>query len=340
MAILTLTAPRLPAPLRAREAAPPIGAVTASADVGETATSALLGIMGRRIPPAYPEISEEKIRDLCAKIKPGDVILTADLAYPGWARMEYWTVRSNHTHAAFVGNDGQVYEAVGRGVLKGKLEDFFEGRIKVAVARLGLDDGAVARATEYCQKQVGKPYDDAFDTADDSEFYCSELVAKAVEHGNPSLRAPRHTLLGREAIAPDAFLHIPGAERVHDDGSDYWKNKLAYWPLGSSALAGGVTGAMVGGVGGAVVGGLVGFVGSVLVGNKLQTGYALPSLHQKIERKHRTPGEQAPPAPATSPELPAPAAPATPAPSGAVASTAPAPLPPASDPSAAPASAA
>lgn len=308
MDTLSHTAARSSVQLPVRDAGQlvPVVAVTTTADVGDTATSALMGFMGRRIPPLYPEISEEKIREICAKIKPGDVILTADLAYPGWARMEYWTVRSNHTHAAFVGNDGNVYEAVGRGVLKGKLEDFFEGRIKVAVARIGLDEGAVARATEYCQSQVGKPYDDGFVTGDDATFYCSELVAKAVEHGDPSLHVPHRSVFGKDAIGPDAFLEMPSVARVHDDGSHYWKNKLVYWPLGASAVAGGVAGAVISGIPGAVVGGFAGFLAGVMVGNAIQTGRPLPSTQQALERKKNRPPTT--PGPATPPSPPAPPA--------------------------------
>ncbi len=254
--------------------------------LGKAAAGAVLGFMGRRIPPTHPEMSPEQSQDLCSKMKPGDVILTADMAYPGWARMEFWTVRSNYTHAAILGNDGHVYEAVGEGVQKVKLDEFFDGRFKVAIVRLGLDDAQAARATDYCQQHLGKSYDGVFNTATEDEFYCSELVTKALESAAPELQIPRDRLLGKVAIAPDAFLHTPGAERIHDDGSHYWKNKLTYWPLATSALAGGVAGAMLSGLGGAALGGAAGLVGSILVGNKIQTGHYLPSIHELREGKH------------------------------------------------------
>lgn len=248
-------------------------------------TSGAFAFMGRRIPPMHPEMSAEKAQALCAQTKPGDVILTADLAYPGWARMEFWTIRSNYTHAALVGSDGHVYESVDGGVQKVPLASFFEGRIKVATVRLGLDAGEAARATEYCQRQLGKPYDEGFDTLSDDAFYCSELVAKALGAGRPGFAVPHETVLGRTAVAPDAFLAVPGAQRVHDDGSSYWTNKVTYWPLALSAAAAGSAGAAAGGVAGAVVGGTLGLLASILVGNKIQTGHCLPSVQELRESK-------------------------------------------------------
>lgn len=250
--------------------------------------------MGRRIPTTYPKISEEKSKELQAKIEPGDILLTADLAYPGWARMEYWTVGSEYTHAAFVGSDRQVYEAVGSGVLKGDLDSFFEGHLKVAVLRPGLNESDVEKATDYCRQHLGKAYDGVFNTADDSEFYCSELVAKALLQIDNPVEAPTSKLLGKVAYAPDAFRHIPGIEVVHDDQSGYWKNKLGYWPLGLTAVAGGVAGHLLGGgLGGVALGAVSGFVGSVLVGNKIQTGHFSPSLADIASSKNKKAEEAA-----------------------------------------------
>lgn len=253
----------------------------------KTLAGGVLGFMGRRIPTTAPNISPEKSQELQAKIKPGDVLLTADLAFPGWARMEFWTVRSHYTHAAFVGSDNQVYEAVGGGVLKGSLDSFLEGRLKVAVLRPGISDEHVEKATDYCRQQLGKPYDGVFNTADDSEFYCSELVAKALAQGDSPLETPTSKLLGKVAYAPDAFRHIPNIEVVHDDGSHYWKNKVTQWPLAVTTVVGGVAGHLLSGYGGAAVGAAAGFVGSVLVGNKIQTGHFSPGLADLASSKNK-----------------------------------------------------
>lgn len=262
--------------------------------LGKMAAGALLGFMGRRIPTTMPEISSDKAQSLKEKIRPGDVLMTADGAYPGWARMEFWAIGSHYTHAALVGSDGQVYEAVGEGVIQGSLDEFLQGRLKVAVARPGLDEAGVERATEYCRGQLGKAYDGFFNTEDDKEFYCSELVAKALATADPSVQTPTKSLLGKKAIAPDVFLSAPGFQPIHDDGSHYWKNKLSYWPLGAAAVGVGAAGYAIGGLAGAVVGASAGFVGSVLIGNKMQTGHYSPSLAEVRSSKTKVSSEVAP----------------------------------------------
>lgn len=257
-----------------------------SAGDGFSPTKAVAGgiltFMGRRIPTTVPEISKERAQHLKDTLQPGDVILTCDCAYPGWARMEFWTVRSNYTHAAYYGGDGKIYEAVGGGVQEAKLDDFFEGRLKVALVRPPYQSPEdVKAATAFCQAQVGKPYDNIFSTADDSEFYCSELVYKALKSMPNPIDSPSRQLLGRAAVAPDAFLGIPGAKTVHDDGSGYWKNKAGHWPLAATAIAGAVAGSQIGGLAGAGVGFAAGLLGSIMVGNYVQTGHALPSLTDK-----------------------------------------------------------
>lgn len=243
----------------------------------------ILTFMGRRIPTTVPEIGPDRVQHLKNTLQPGDVILTCDCSFPGWARMEFWTVRSNYTHAAYYAGDGKIYEAVGGGVQEAKLDDFFEGRLKVALIRPPYKDPAsdVKAATAFCQAQVGKAYDSVFSTDDDKEFYCSELVYKALKSMPNPIDSPSRQLLGRAAVAPDAFFGIQGAKVVHDDGSDYWKNKLGHWPLAATAVAGAVAGSQIGGLAGAGVGFATGLLGSILVGNYVQTGHALPSLTDK-----------------------------------------------------------
>lgn len=191
----------------------------------------ILTFMGRRIPTTVPEISPDRVQHLKDTLQPGDVILTCDCSYPGWARMEFWTVRSNYTHAAYYAGDGKIYEAVGGGVQEAKLDTFFEGRLKVALIRPPYKTPEdVKAATTFCQAQVGKAYDSVFSTGDDQEFYCSELVYKALKSMPNPIDSPSRQLLGRAAVAPDAFFGIEGAKTVHDDGSGYWKNKIGRWP--------------------------------------------------------------------------------------------------------------
>lgn len=287
---------KAPTPTLAREAAskpaaePPSGPPEAgdpkeSFSLTRTLAGGVLGFMGRRIPSTLPEISTERMAELKEKIKPGDVLMSADLSYPGWGRMEYWAIGSHYTHAALMGNDGNVYEAVGEGVIKTSVEEFLEGRKKIAIARPGLNQEQAQKATEYAQSHLGKSYDGLFNYEDENEFYCSELVAKACQAADPKFEAPMGSIFGKRAVSPDIWRKTPGIEVVHDDGSNYWTNKLHYWPLGASAALSASAGYAAAGVTGAVLGAGVGLVGSILIGNKIQTGHWSPSLVEIREGK-------------------------------------------------------
>lgn len=268
---------------RTAPAAPEAPAAPAEPKDGFSPTKVVAGgiltFMGRRIPTTVPEMSQERIDNLKSAMQPGDVLLTCDCAYPGWARMEFWTVRSNYTHAAFYAGDGRVLEAVGDGVIENTLEKVVSGRSKVAVIRPPYKSAAdVQAATAFCESHLGKQYDSVFNTSDEKEFYCSELVAKALQSMPNPIDTPMASLLGKPFIAPDAFLSLSNATLVHDDKSDYWKNKLGHWPLACSALGGAAAGGALAGMGGAGIGFGVGLLGSILIGNKIQTGHFLPSL--------------------------------------------------------------
>lgn len=251
-----------------------------------TLAGGVLGFMGRRIPSTLPELSSEKIEELKQKVKPGDVLMTADLSYPGWGRMEYWAIGSHYTHAALAGSDGFIYEAVGEGVIKSSMDEFFKGRLKVAIARPGLDEHQAKVATDYAKSHLGKSYDGVFDYGSEDEFYCSELVSKSLKAADADFQPPMGSIFGKTAVSPDIWRKTEGIEVVHDDNSNYWTNKLHYWPLAVGATAAGVAGHLLGGVTGAVVGAAGGFVGSVLIGNKIQTGHWSPSLAEMREGKH------------------------------------------------------
>lgn len=276
------------APMRTRELPPPPQPPEPPQEpkhrdgfsLSHSVSKGVMAFMGRRIPSTTPEVTPERSQEITSKMKPGDVILTADMSYPGWQRMEFWTVRSDYTHAAMLGTDGNVYEAVDVGTQAVPLDKFFEGRLKIAVIRHGLTPEEAGKATDFLQKNLHKRYDGAFDTNSDAKFYCSEYVGKAIRHATDRIQVPERNLLKKNVISVDAFRHMPGAEMIHDEKSNYWKNKLAYWPLGASAVACGVAGGLLGGAGGAALGGLGGLVGSILVGNKIQTGHMLPSIYE------------------------------------------------------------
>lgn len=243
-------------------------------------------MMDVRIPAAFPEISNETRSQLSAQVKPGDVLLTTEMSYPGWQPMEYYGSKSHYTHSAIMGADGKIYESVGGGTHAIELNEFLKGSIKVSVVRSGLNEAEVGKATDYLKANLGKPYDSHFDTASDAKFYCSEYVGKSLLHARPDLQIPRERFAHKEVIAVDSFMHTPGMQVVHDGESNYWGNKLAYWPIHLSGAAGAAAGYALGhGLGAAVGGGALGAVAAIMIGNRIQTGMWAPSVHELRESK-------------------------------------------------------
>ena len=228
-----------------------------------------------RVPTVTREISEARRQQILSSIRPGDVILETDDAYPGWQVMEYFTMHSSFTHAAIYEGDGKFLEATTPGgVQRTDLDEYLHGRVHIAVVRPRYKAAAdVSAALDYARAQLGKPYDHAFNTADDNAFYCAEYVWKALKATPDPIHLPTRRALRHEVVAPDVFLTLPGAQVVYSDGSSFLRNRLSNWPVYISALAGGVAGCQVGGG----IGGTVGFLGcgllSILVGNKVQTGH-------------------------------------------------------------------
>lgn len=87
-------------------------------------------------------------------------------------------------HAAMVYSDKAVYEALSKGVVKGKNNWNSKKRKDIgdvwAMSVKGTSAAQDAKAAEYCKKQLGKPYNYAFASINKRDsFYCSHLVYAA-----------------------------------------------------------------------------------------------------------------------------------------------------------------
>jgi len=243
--------------------------------LGGATSGAFVYALGVRVPTVTPEITPEKRQKILDCVQPGDVILETNNAYPGWQRLEFYSMRSNYTHAAIYEGDGKFLEATTPGgVQRTDLAEYLQGREQVAIIRPQYKSAAdVKAALDYCRDQLGKPYDNGFNTKSNDEFYCAELVYKAMQAMPDKIDVPTRKFLGKEVVAPDAFYAAPGAQVVYDDGSSYWKNRLSNWPV----YAGALTCAAAAGLTHGPLAGVAGFVGgaalTILVGNKIQTGH-------------------------------------------------------------------
>lgn len=235
-------------------------------------------ILDIRVPTTTPNITPERRDEILKLIQPGDIILETNNAYPGWQRFEKVTLNSDYTHAAMYEGDGKFIEATtgdpsGKGVVRNDLKEYLEGHILVEIIRPPYKTPEDREAAlNYCREQLGKPYDSEFSLKDDNQIYCAELVYGALNSCPNKIETPLKKLFSKEAVAPDSFEEVKGAQIVYSDNSNFWKNMASHYPVALGALGSATAGGMLLGPLGAAGGFLGGLLLSISVGNKIQTG--------------------------------------------------------------------
>ena len=103
------------------------------------------------------------------------------------------------------------------GVALEPLSSFLAHSRRAGIYRLHLPDSILARfvraALDYHERQV--PFDFAFDSASDTELYCSELVAAALLKADSLLPIrPSISVAGRHVYSLDDLLLLSGTECI------------------------------------------------------------------------------------------------------------------------------
>ncbi|MCE1246996.1 MAG: hypothetical protein LWY06_10160 [Firmicutes bacterium] len=237
--------------------------------------AAVLDIRVPTVTKNFPETDTELIMN---SIKPGDIILETNNAYPSWQVLGKAVFNSNYTHAAIYEGDGQFIEATttdpdGRGVIRTDLRKYLEGRIKLEVLRPPYKSEEDKKAAlDYARAQLGKPYDAKLNQEDDKEFYCTELVQKALASMPNPIDVPITSFFGHKAVSPAAFQKIPGVETVYTSNSNFWTAMASHFPVYLGAAAGATTGGSIMGSLGAFGGFIAGGILTTMTGNKIQAG--------------------------------------------------------------------
>lgn len=217
-------------------------------------------------------------------LKPGDVILSTNNLYP-LVQLGETVVGdpSGYTHAAIYEGGGVFIDATtgednqsGFGVDRKKLSDYMGPHILYQVIRPPYkSEESAEKALDYARSQIGKPYDEDFETWEDSSFYCTELVAKSLMNCGSGIEVPVTVAIGSDTFFPGNLQKI-GGQVVYDDGATLGGNLLTHYP---GVLGGLVTGAAAGMALGPVgaVGGLVaGTVATLCIGGYGQQQANLP----------------------------------------------------------------
>lgn len=230
--------------------------------------------LGIRYPHEAPKLTEEQKAEIKATIQPGDIILTLYPGYPGWQVLEEITARSHFTHAALYEGDGKVLETLSnKGVTRTELDETLNDTALIEIIRPPYQteedrDSMIA----YSQSKLDKPYDYAFNTDNDSELYCSEMIYWALKSMPHPMEVKGNHFMGRYIVGPQALESIPDSKVVFSTGASFMKGLSFYYPVLAGTMAGAAAGAAVLGPAGFVGGAAIGWASSLLVGNRIQTG--------------------------------------------------------------------
>ncbi|MCD4783405.1 MAG: hypothetical protein K8T10_06205 [Candidatus Eremiobacteraeota bacterium] len=237
--------------------------------------SSLLGWTLYRIPTLTKTVPKEERKKIMDVLKPGDIILETEDAYP----ISQWTEKvmfgTDYTHAAVYEGNGYIIESVKDGVKRTHLDYYFDRTCHFAVIRPPYKSKKDVKASiAYARNQIGKLYDTKFSMKDDSRHYCHELVKWTMESIPHPIKVPVIRAFGftSRMISAKSFAKIDGAKMVYSSKHKYWKSMLSRLPFHLSAIAGAVAGGITLGPLGAIAGYFGAGALYAAIGNKMQTG--------------------------------------------------------------------
>ncbi len=151
--------------------------------------------------PKARKINTKHVLKLEELLQPGDVLLT----YSEGELTNYF-IEGEYKHCAMYIGQGQIVEAIGRGVSIADLEDFCASKDKIGVFRASFCTGLEAfNAVKIALKQQGKAYDYGFEP-NEAAFYCAELVAYSFQVAtNYTSPFVRREVMGVTTILPTDF---------------------------------------------------------------------------------------------------------------------------------------
>lgn len=219
-----------------------------------------------------PEEERKQIMDV---LKPGDVILETEDAYPISQWTEKMMLGTNYTHTAIYEGNGYIIESIKDGVKRTHLDHYFNRECHLAVIRPPYKSNKDVKASiDYARNQIGKLYNTRFNLKDDSRHYCHELVKWTLESIPHPIKVPTIKAFGLigKVISAKSFIKIDGAKIVYSSHHKYWKSALSRLPFHLSAIGGAIAGGLTLGPLGAIAGYFGAGALSIFIGNKIQTG--------------------------------------------------------------------
>jgi len=186
------------------------------------------------------KLSAAEQQAIITMLKEGDILLVSNKLFPQLQFVEAVMGSPQYSHAAIYEGENSVIEATtfhpsGCGVARTTINDFLSGRKNICVVRPAYPSEYNKETMfAWLQQQLGKPYDYAFSTKNDSAMYCSKLVAKAMRVAGFPIEKTR--FLWCKQYLPDAFMCQSGMTTVYSKQRKMIFGKIIYFLLSISAI--------------------------------------------------------------------------------------------------------
>jgi uncharacterized protein YycO len=149
------------------------------------------------------------------KLAPGMIILShKNYELTNWFINGYWT------HVSVIASDKYIIEAVSKGVVKTRINEFFSSIDDFIILEPAFCcRDSMLKAVEYMEKYMGYPYNFKFLPSENS-FTCIDLVGRAyslssnIEKIKSSSASGMLNYLTREVILPENILNLEKAWNI------------------------------------------------------------------------------------------------------------------------------
>ncbi len=215
----------------------------------------LISILDWRCPCCDGNLSEHQVEAIKLLLKPGDLLLETNNAYPFWQIAVRVALGTNWSHSAFYPGGAIVIDAGTRPYVAEVPLDDFLGTSHIAVLRPRYQTREdLESATTDVVSCLGKPFNITFDHNNRKTVYCAQLVSNALERMPHPIRISRRQMLWKKIVSPEDLEKNPEVDCLWSSHPMFWLNLCHHWPLGM-ALSLGMMAGWNWGYAGAVCGG-------------------------------------------------------------------------------------
>jgi len=186
-------------------------------------------------------LSPKERLEIKSLLRPGDILLESNDAYPLPQIVTMLLMDSNWIHSAIYVGDSSVIDS-GKLARVSRIDlDQFLNTTDLAVYRPQYETSEDASsACAYAIEHLGAPFNATFDISSRRSFYCTQLISKALLAMPNPIKLPTFRRFRRDAIPPAAVEHCMEIERIWSSEPRLLKSLSSHWPLLSGGLLGAV----------------------------------------------------------------------------------------------------